>query len=95
MNKFYLFVAPSIGPSSSQARLKTRLLDKEEHQVWIRSSSTRDLEEGDKLLMVVPKGGDYDAVLPDLQKIVLLDKKGPRDAQRVNSKQPVKTASAG
>ncbi len=76
MSKFYLFVAPSIGPSSSQARLKTRLLDKGEHQVWIRSSSTRDLEEGDKLLMVVPKGGDYDAVLPDLQKIVLLDKKG-------------------
>ena len=72
MSKIYLFVVPPNAPSSDLIRISKSLLPNE-CQLWIRSSSIQNLEVGDKLLMVQPKGDDYDVVLPNLQKIVLLD----------------------
>src|SRR5947208_2873891 len=72
MGKFYLFAVPQSAPSSDSLQI-SKLLISEKHQSWVRLSSIQNLEEGDKLLMVQPKGDDYEAILPDIQKIALLD----------------------
>src|SRR5271157_1261518 len=72
MGKFYLFAVPQSTPSSDTLQISKSLVP-EENQQWIRFSSVQDLEEGDKLLMVQPKGDDYEVILPNIQKIVLLD----------------------
>jgi hypothetical protein len=77
MSKFYLFAIPQNAPlpSSTQKRssLVSSSLDQEGNQLLVRFSSAQKLEVGDKLLLVQPKGDDYDSVLPIIQKIALLD----------------------
>ena len=54
--------------------LSISALTPERHQQWTNSSSVKQLELGDRLLMVEPKGGDYDAVSPVIRIIARLDK---------------------
>src|SRR6266702_5143548 len=72
MSKFYLFAIPQNAPLPDSTQ-KSAPLDQEENQLLVRFSSAQNLKVGDKLLLVQPKGDDYEAVLPIIQKIVLLD----------------------
>ena len=72
MSKFYLFAIPQNAPLPDSTQ-KSAPLDQEENQLLVRFSSAQNLKVGDKLLLVQPKGDDYEAVLPIIQKIALLD----------------------
>ena len=72
MSKFYLFAIPQNAPLPGSTPKSTSLVQ-EENQLLVRFSSAQKLAVGDKLLLVQPKGDDYDAVLPIIQKIALID----------------------
>lgn len=72
MSKFYLFAIPQNTPLLGSTQ-KSASLVQEENQLLVRFSSAQKLAVGDKLLLVQPKGDDYDEVLPIIQKIALLD----------------------
>lgn len=73
MSNNYLFLAPLDAPSLGITRISSSFVPTD-HQQWIHSSSVKSLEVGDRLLMVERKGDDYDAVLSNVQIILLLDK---------------------
>src|SRR6266700_2707640 len=72
MSKFYLFAMPQNAPLPGSTQ-KSASLVQEENQLLVRFSSAQKFAVGDKLLLVQPKGDDYDEVLPNIQKIALLD----------------------